>query len=118
MPVKSKDSISDTIPGKKSEYLLLVTRLVYLLIELTIEHLVKIADKVNARDSRRLALELGFFDAEYEHIWSFAHEKRVILYILITWFDRNERIKNKHMYLDRALIATGYRTLAIASTGN
>ena len=90
----------------------------YVLLELTIEHLVKVAEKINARDARRLAVELGFFNSEYEHIFSFGHEKRVVLYILITWFDRNERIKNKHMYLDQALIATGYRTLAISSTGN
>lgn len=90
----------------------------YVLLELTVEHLVKIAEKINSRDARGLALELGFFDSEYEHMWLFGHEKRVILYILITWFDRNERIKNKHMYLDRALVATGYRMLATASTGN
>ena len=87
------------------------------LLELTIEHLVKIAEKINARDACQLALALGFFNSEYEHVLSFGHEKRVVLYILITWFDRNERIRNKHMYLDRALIATGYRTLAISSTG-
>ena len=91
---------------------------VYVLLELNIEHLIKIAEKINARDAHRLALELGFFDSEYEHIFSFGQEKRVILYILITWFDRNERIRNKHTYLDRALTATGYRTLAISSTGN
>ena len=91
---------------------------VCVLLELTVEHLVKIAEKINSRDARQLALELGFFDSEYEYMWLFGHEKRVILYILITWFDRNERIKNKHLYLDQALVATGYRTLAIASTGN
>lgn len=89
----------------------------YVLLEVTIEHLVKIAEKINARDARQLALELGFFNSEYEHMFSFGHEKRVVLYILVTWFDRNERIRNKHTYLDQALIATGYRTLAISSTG-
>lgn len=89
----------------------------HVLLEVTIEHLVKIAEKINARDARQLALELGFFNSEYEHIFSFGHEKRVVLYILVTWFDRNERIRNKHTYLDQALIATGYRTLAISSTG-
>lgn len=92
-------------------------RIACALLELTLEHLIKIAEKINARDARRLALELGFFDAEYEYIWSFGHTKRVILYILITWFDRNEHIRNKHIFLDQALIATGYRTLAVASTG-
>jgi len=86
--------------------------------ELTTEHLVKIAEKINARDARPLALELGFSDAEFEHMQSFGHEKRVVLYTLITWFDRNHDIRNKHVYLDQALIATGHSTLAIASTGN
>lgn len=88
------------------------------LLELTTDHLVKIAEKINARDANRLALELGFFDAEFELIRSFGHKKRVVLYVLMTWFDRNEQMKYKHMSLDRALIATGYRTLAVASTGN
>ena len=90
---------------------------VYALLELNIEHLVKIAEKINARDAHRLALELGFFNSEYKHISSFGQEKRVILYLLITWFDRDKRIRNKHTYLDRALIATGYRTLAVTSPG-
>lgn len=91
---------------------------VYVLIELTVGRLVKIAQKINAKDAHQLALELGFSDAEFEHIQSFGHEKRVVLYILITWLDRNETVEYKHVTLDRALIATGYRTLAIASTGN
>lgn len=89
----------------------------YVLLELTIEHLVRMAEKINSRDARRLALELGFYGAEYEQMWSFGYDKRVILYILITWFDRNEHTRDMHTTLDQALIATGYRTLAIASIG-
>ena len=109
--------MSSTVPGKIDNFQCCMIDL-YVLLELNIEHLVKIAEKINARDAHRLALELGFFDSEYKLLSSFGHEKRVILYILITWFDRNEQIRNKHMLLDKALIATGYRTLAIAPTGN
>jgi len=59
-----------------------------------------------------MAVELGFFDAEYEHILSFAQDKRVVLFLLITWLDRNSHLANKHEILDKALIATGYRSLA------
>ena len=114
--MKSKDTFA-TVAGKMASSHCCMIDL-YVLLELNIEHLVKIAEKINARDAHRLALELGFFDSEYKHISSFGHEKRVILYILITWFDRNEHIRNKHMRLDQALIATGYRALAIAPTGN
>ncbi|XP_065911659.1 uncharacterized protein [Dysidea avara] len=83
--------------------------------ELTEEHLVKISRQINARDTHRIATELGFFDAEYEHILSFAQDKRVALYLLITWLDRNSHLDNKHEVLDQALIATGYKSLATLS---
>ena len=115
--MKLKDFSSSTIPGKSSKFSKCMIN-VCVLLELSTEHLVKIAEKINARDARQLALELGFCNSEYEHIRSFGHEKRVILYILLTWFDRSDSIRDKHIYLDQALIATGYRTLAITATGN